>query len=272
MSNERLSMRSIRPRWLCVLALYFGLLAAGCETLDGGPAAAALLRQKEAPPLRGPAADLFTELDQALDDIRGAQCSNDSACEHVKRASARLAELGPRVIPVLLHRMVHAPEDRADVVIDVFSGMKQRARPAVPTLVALLEDAPRPVRHRAVKSLRAIGISSASVLEALAEIYEDEDQARLLRRDAAWAIVRLTARANGQVAVDDVGEAIAALRMLLEDGEDPGLRTEAVHSLANIQPASDEVFDGLIGVLHDQDAGVRAAAASELNRLKGLTQ
>jgi HEAT repeat protein len=272
MSNEELSMRRFRPRWLYVLALYFGLLAAGCETVDGGPAAAALLRQKEAPPMRGPAADLFAELDQALDAAERAQCGNDSSCEHVKRASARLAELGPRVIPTLLHRMVHAPEDRAEAVIGVFGEMKKRARPAVPTLVALLEDAPPPVRHRAVKSLRAIGVSSAPVLDALVEIQDDEDQDRLLRRDAGWAIVQLTAPANGQVALDDVDEAIAALRMLLEDGEDPALRREAVHSLANIRPATEEVLDGLIGVLHDQDAGVRAAAASELNRLKGLTQ
>jgi HEAT repeat protein len=272
MSNEELSMRGIRPRWLCVLALYFGLLAAGCETLDGGPAAAALLRQKEAPPLRGPVAGLFAELDEAMDRTKRAQCGNDIAYEHVKQASAKLAALGPPVIPALLHRMVHAPDDRAEAVIGVFGGMKERARPALPTLVALLEDAPRPVRRRALKSLREIGIASAPVLEALAEIYEDEDQARLLRRDAGFAIASLTRRGSGQAALDDVDEAIAALRMLLEDAEEPGLRREAVLSLAGIRPASDEVLEGLIHALHDQDLGVRAAAASELNELKGLAQ
>jgi HEAT repeat protein len=264
-------MRRIRPRWPYVLILCIGLLAAGCETLDGGPAAAALLRQKEAPLLRGPAADLFAELDAALDAPGDAHCS-EIACEAVAGASARLAALGPRVIPALLHRMVHAPDRRAEAATYVFGMMKERARPAVPTLVALLEGAPQPVRHRAVKSLRVIGIASAPVLDALVEIYDDEDQDRLLRREAGFAITSLTRRESSQAALDHVDQAIAALRMLIEDGEDPVLRREAVHSLASIRPASNEVLDGLIGALHDQDAGVRTAAASALNRLKGLTQ
>jgi HEAT repeat protein len=272
MPNEELSMRRIRPRWPYVMILCFGLLAAGCETLDGGPAAAALLRQKEAPPLRGPAADLFAELDQALDATSHVRCGIDDVCMQVKQANAKLAALGPRVIPALLHRMVHVPGRRGDAAADVLVVMSKRARPAVPTLVALLEDAPGPVRHRVVRSLSGIGIASTPVLDALVEIYEDQDQDQHLRHEAGFAIIGLTWRGHGRAALDDADDAIAALRMLIEDGERPGLRREAVRALATIRPASDEVLEGLIHALHDQDIGVRVAATRALNRLKGLTQ
>lgn len=266
-------MNRVRQRWICALGLSLGLLCAGCEKPDAPPGAAAALQQKralqqqEAPEVSVEVGKLLDELDDAVEAARGAMCGEDESIAHLLEVRAKVAALGPELIPVLLHRMEHTDRYHGRSAIHVFSYMAQHdAQPALAPLVRLIERAPLWVRLRALDSLLAIDVLDLPTLEALVRVRNDPAQLPAVRAWVGAVITWLTTYPDRRSLRYGAYDPAPALRRLLEDEEDPQLRWEAVVALGDQTRATREIVDALAhALIEDESAGVRAQAATALS-------
>ncbi|MFH2201989.1 MAG: HEAT repeat domain-containing protein [Elusimicrobiota bacterium] len=128
--------------------------------------------------------------------------------------------------------------------------LDQKAKSAVPDLIAALED--EPVRWWAAEALRKIG---PAAVPALTRMLHDDMNPLQFR-----AALMLTQLAPGH-------ERIPVVLLSALQAEDPGVRYQSALALGANPGLSEQSIPALIRVLEDADAGVRFAAAAALGRL-----
>jgi HEAT repeat protein len=131
-----------------------------------------------------------------------------------------------------------------------------RAKPAIPVLVAALKDTNEDVRNAAVNSLAAAGPDAVG---PLIQAFRNRDAE--VRRLAAVALGN-----QGPLKGPEAKDAVRDLTILLKD-KDPGVRRAAVVALGASQPKDEAAASALIDLLRDKDADVRVAVLDALPRI-----
>jgi HEAT repeat protein len=266
---------------------------ASAEALGGlgrsaGPAAAALVRalHDEDAVVRHRAATALDRIPllppEAMDGVLDSLCGRDP---WVGDVATRLA---PKVGPAVLARLeaivaqdeapgagrageawrgAAAPADLVRALADpspalradAARGLRERREPlpepAIPLLVALLEESDPRVE---VAARTALVVGGARVVGPLAEALRSDSVA--LRIGAAKALGEM-----GPAAV----EALDALLRALQDPE-CRVRTEAVRAVFTVGGANPRTVSALVGALEDSDPTVRGAAGATLTPFGAL--
>ena len=135
----------------------------------------------------------------------------------------------------------------------LFKVMGPNAKPAVPSLIALLQEDRGNTKGYAAQALGAIGPAAAEAIPALAGLLEDKNQ--FARVSAAEAL--------GHLGPDAVPTLIQALQ-----NKDWLVRAKAAQSLGALGPAAAPAAPALREALKDNDAEVRRCAIVALSRIK----
>lgn len=183
----------------------------------------------------------------------------DDSDEHVRSvAMAALPKSGvtaDRGVPLLVSR---CSGDHAVVAARALSEYRAAAAPALPNLIALLqnEQASVEARWNAARTIGKIGPDALSAVPALiADLDHSEDT---IREHAAEAIGDI-----GPVAAE-LG--VPALRGVLQDPY-VKVRRDAVRSLGYIGPAASAAVEEILPLLQDPEAIVRTAARDALQKI-----
>ena len=177
--------------------------------------------------------------------------------ETVDRVTSALASLGPRVVPFAV-KGLNVKERRTNS-LRLLSRVGPEAAPAVPELIALLNDEDPQTRIETLFTLGAIGPGAKSAVGAAAASLGDENQEVQLA--AGYCLGRMGA---------DAKEAAPSLRKLLES-KDVLLQLVALRALLRIEPPSEELAQQAVPILvaglgHERDF-VRVEAAMGLGDL-----
>jgi HEAT repeat protein/type 1 glutamine amidotransferase len=135
----------------------------------------------------------------------------------------------------------------------LFKVMGPNAKPAVPSLIALLQEDRGNTKGYAAQALGAIGPAAAEAIPALAGLLEDKNQ--FTRVSAAEAM--------GHLGPDAVPTLIQALQ-----NKDWLVRAKAAQSLGALGPSAAPAAPALQEALKDNDAEVRRCATVALSRIK----
>lgn len=131
------------------------------------------------------------------------------------------------------------------------------ARPAIPYLIALLNDRNADVRHAAVYVLAELGPLSREVLPALIKCLKDPDS--LIRLDAAWALGYIHA---------DAADCVPALVEFLEKNRNKQiLRDTAMEALGQFGARATPAVPALRSFLNHADADARETATNVLKEI-----
>jgi HEAT repeat protein/lysophospholipase L1-like esterase len=194
--------------------------------------------------------------------------------------------VGAITVALLVERLgFPEPAERAAAALQLGRRGVQ-ARPAVPALIAALDDADGQVRWRAGEALAAMGAPAEDCLEGLAAIVARGDAPG--RGEAAAALGRLGPAAAPAVAVlaealrdnradvraraalalgsigPPAGPAAGALAEALRDAE---VRWQVAEALGGLEAAAAPAVPALIEALRDPTSSVRLHAARSLGRI-----
>ena len=167
-------------------------------------------------------------------------------------AIEKLGEIGEPAIPAL---MAALQDKNLQVRRSAVEVLKQIGRPAIPALVKALKDSDAKVRSNAAYVLGGIGAEAKTALPQLVPLLKDSDAK--VRRKAAYALGSMGAEAK---------TALPQLVPLLQDS-DAKVRTNAASALGSMGAEAKTALPQLVPLLKESDANVRAHAASALGRI-----
>src|SRR4028118_767336 len=159
------------------------------------------------------------------------------------------SKANPKEIASLIEKLKTNDERELDAAIEKLGEIGE---PAIPALMAALQDKNLQVRRSAADVLRQIG---RPAIPALAKALKNSDAG--VRRDAASALGDIGAEAK---------TALAQLVPLLKDS-DAKVRSSAASALESIGAEAKIALPQLVPLLKDSDAKVRSSAASALGSL-----
>jgi HEAT repeat protein len=208
----------------------------------------------------------------------------DSCTDVQVEAVRALARIGPASVPELLKGMAHESRTVRLQAIQALTRLGPDAKPAVPALRTALQDPSAEVRGLAALALGAIGLSAADAAPALVKLLGDQAP---VRAKASVALAQLgpggvPALADGLKATRhtiragcaqvlallgaDAAPALSALSTALADS-DAKVRTLVAVALGEQDGRAANAVPGLVRVLTDPEASVRAAAEQALLRV-----
>ena len=176
--------------------------------------------------------------------------SNDG--RELDAAIEKLGEIGEPAIPAL---MAAVQDKNLQVRRSAADVLRQIGRPAIPALAKALKDSDANVRSSAAYVLGGIGAEAKTALPQLVPLLKDSDAN--VRSSAASALGTIGAEAK---------TAVPQLVSLLKDS-DANVRSNAASALEGIGAEAKTVLLQLVPLLQDSDANVRSSAASALGSL-----
>lgn len=258
------------------------------EIAEVGPAAkraaptlAAVLNDKDASVRAGVATALgaigLVSLDSSLIPLRNL-LADESHLVRVRAARShwQLDEPAAALIPTLTKVVIElAPNTKRDatiefsvrdnpagIAIELLGEIGPEARPAVPTLLAAVDDPRLSIRFAAVDALGAIGPEANSAIKRLELALRDTKTYSYPFAHSSWCLSD-----NAAVALRRIGPASTSVLLAALEDRNERVRYNAANALGYL-PASDEkVIPALVKLLDDQDAAVRATAAYALGRI-----
>jgi HEAT repeat protein len=166
----------------------------------------------------------------------------------------RLAALKLRLYIGLPRRMMRREDPRFAVGLLGHCG-----RPAVPYLLARLRQADDRILDTVIIALGNAGPDAAPAVPELLRFLSAEESLR--RGYVVWALGRI-----GSPAAPAVPELV---RLLTDQNQGWLFRRDVAKALGGIGPDARDAVPALESALKDEDAGVRAAAAEALKRIRG---
>jgi len=152
-------------------------------------------------------------------------------------------------LPVLIKQLRSADEiQRAEAAEDL-GWLKQKAKPAIELLVALLDEPASRVRFAAAAALLRISPNEQKSLDVLAHGLSDKD-----------AVVRRQAAEATGMAGSAAGELTKSLAVLLKD-DNMSVRDAALQAIATLGPAAADSSGEVIPLLDDPRVVINAADA-----------
>ena len=205
--------------------------------------------------------DLGFMRERAADAVPALVDALADAYEPVRgNAIYALGAIGPAAAKPLadaLHSEAEAFEREPILhICDPAHGLAAIGAPAVPALIAALEDARENVRAAAVYALGEMGPRAASAVDALIQVLADDSED--VRRHATSAL--------GMIKVP-VSKTVPALVRILEDPENTDLAFFAAQALTRIGPDATEAVPALQAALLSESAYVRGFASEALSRI-----
>lgn len=161
-------------------------------------------------------------------------------------------------VPVLVRAMEHRHPAVRLGLVQAMGEIGPRAGTAAPALVAALGAEDEQVRQAAARSLGLIDADASLAVPALLKVRRDASL--WMRQAVVFSLGRFPSRAE---------EVIPVLIEATGDG-DPLVRMEAAQSMWRYPQAVSRCADATARLLHDAEAGVRAAALRLLTENKGF--
>jgi HEAT repeat protein len=167
-------------------------------------------------------------------------------------AIEKLGEIGEPAIPAL---MAALQDKNLQVRRSAAEALKQIGRPAIPALAKALKNSDAKMRSNAAYVLGGIGAEAKTALPQLVPLLKDSDAN--VRSDAASALGGIGAEAK---------TALPQLVPLLKDS-DAKVRRKAAYALGGIGAEAKTAQPQLVPLLKDSDAKVRRSAAYALGSI-----
>jgi HEAT repeat protein len=166
-----------------------------------------------------------------------------------------LVKGGDTALPVLAELLQDKSSAAAETRLAAARALAQmgpKAKPAVPQLIAALQDEDAMVREVAIGALGNIGADPEHVVAAFRPLLKGKERLAVLKALRAF-------RAGAKDAIPE----------LLETIKDPDLevRCDSAEALGDMGAAGAPGIDGLLGLMKDQEAKARAHACEALGEI-----
>ena len=168
-----------------------------------------------------------------------------------------LASLGEPVVPALTAALTHPNDEIQDLAANALMDMGSVASPAMPDLVALLEnvETSEATRQRVIGILKSIGPAASSATELLVRELNDVNRDDSTRASAAAAL--------GEIG-PDARQAIPTLLDRFASAEVSAyIRSDIAAALVQIDPKSDSVTQGLVAAFDKSEDVFEAISLGE---------
>ena len=186
--------------------------------------------------------------------IAALQDKDESVREHAASSLGSFSGSAELAVPALVDALKR--DDDRTFASDALIKFGPAASPAVPDLIALLQEKDPYLPRYVAPVLGAIGPKAQAAKPALVNLLRGTDEQ--VRLEAANAL--------GKISRDDQPEAVAVATRLLE-AEDYSVRTRAAGVLGNAGVAAEPSIAALTKSLDDENEDVRMVAATSLSRI-----
>jgi len=220
------------------------------ESTDPEPFYAAEEAMSELAELGPAASDAVPVLMQALtrpgdpEDLRSLRMN----------AGFALGHMGEKAVKPSIEALSHDEREVRFYAVQALGLNGAKARPAIPHLLQMLEDADENLRGNLAESLGRIGDERGEVAAALVKLLDDQESS--VRASAVQGLGHLGGPAKPAVP--------ALIKLLKDEGQESYVRGHAATALGKIGPVTEEVIPALIETLQTEDAHVRGVAAYAL--------